>query len=151
MRGRGETAWLDRLRRVSCKMKHGLVEPVAGLSACVLRKGVGLPHLFLFIKTSAFSLFMAALGLRCSPRAFSTCGHQGLPSSCSAWGFHCSGFSCRRAQALGRAGFSSCDSWVLERGLTSWYMGLVALQHVGSSWTRDGTRDPCTGRRILNH
>ena len=32
-----------------------------------------------------------------------------------------------------------------------WYTGLVALQHVGSSWTRDGTRVPCTGRQIINY
>ena len=30
-------------------------------------------------------------------------------------------------------------------------MGLVAPQHVGSSWTRARTRVPCIGRRILNH
>ena len=30
-------------------------------------------------------------------------------------------------------------------------MGLVAPRHVGSSWTRAGTRNPCIGRRILNH
>ena len=30
-------------------------------------------------------------------------------------------------------------------------MGLVALQHVGSSWTRARTCVPCIGRRILNH
>ena len=30
-------------------------------------------------------------------------------------------------------------------------MGLVAPQHVGSSWTRDQTRVPCIGRRILNY
>ena len=30
-------------------------------------------------------------------------------------------------------------------------MGLVALLHVGSSRTRDRTRVPCVGRRILNH
>ena len=29
--------------------------------------------------------------------------------------------------------------------------GLVALRHVGSSWTRARTRVPCIGRRILNH
>ena len=32
-----------------------------------------------------------------------------------------------------------------------WLAGLVALQHVGSSRTRDQTRVPCIGRRILNH
>ena len=30
-------------------------------------------------------------------------------------------------------------------------MGLVALQHMGSSQTRDQTCVPCIGRRILNH
>ena len=30
-------------------------------------------------------------------------------------------------------------------------MGLVAPQHVGSSWTRGRTRVPCIGRWILNH
>ena len=31
------------------------------------------------------------------------------------------------------------------------HAGLVALRHVGSSWTRAQTRVPCIGRRILNH
>ena len=43
-----------------------------------------------------------------------------------------SGFSCCRTQALG------CS-------------GLVAQQQVESSWTRNRTRVPCIGRRILNH
>ena len=30
-------------------------------------------------------------------------------------------------------------------------MVLVALQHVGYSWTRDRTQVPCIGRQILNH
>ena len=32
-----------------------------------------------------------------------------------------------------------------------WCTGLVAPQHVGSSWTRAQTHVPCIGRRILNH
>ena len=32
-----------------------------------------------------------------------------------------------------------------------WHLGLAALWHVGSSWTRAQTCVPCTGRRILNH
>ena len=31
-----------------------------------------------------------------------------------------------------------------------WHMGLVALRHMGSSWTRAQTHVPCTGRWILN-
>ena len=32
-----------------------------------------------------------------------------------------------------------------------WHMGLVTLQHVEYSQTRDRTHLPCTGKRILNH
>ena len=32
-----------------------------------------------------------------------------------------------------------------------WHTGLVALQHVGSSQSRDRTRVPCIGRRDLTH
>ena len=32
-----------------------------------------------------------------------------------------------------------------------WRTGLVALRHVGSSWIKDWTHIPCTGRWILNH
>ena len=32
-----------------------------------------------------------------------------------------------------------------------WCTGLVAPQHVGSSWTRARTHVPCIGRRILTH
>ena len=32
-----------------------------------------------------------------------------------------------------------------------WHMGLAALQHVGSSQTRDRTCVPCIGRQILIH
>ena len=32
-----------------------------------------------------------------------------------------------------------------------WRTGLVAPQHVGSSWTRARTCVPCIGRQILNH
>ena len=38
-----------------------------------------------------------------------------------------------------------------EQAQQLWHTGLVAPQHAGSSWTRDQTQVPCTGRRILNH
>ena len=58
--------------------------------------------------------------------------------------------------------FLSCDAlwWLLllwssgsrvVRLLQWWHMGSVALQHVGSSQTRNQTHVPCTGRQILNH
>ena len=43
---------------------------------------------------------------------FSSCGVQGLLSSCSTWAPHCSGFSCCRIWALGCSGFSSCSAQV---------------------------------------
>ena len=54
---------------------------------------------------------------------FSSCGEWRLFSSWSAWGYSlCRGFSCCGAQAQ-----------------YLWRTGLVAPQHVGSSWTRDRT------------
>ena len=32
-----------------------------------------------------------------------------------------------------------------------WHIGLLASQHVESSWTRDSTHVPCTGRQITLH
>ena len=44
-------------------------------------------------------------------------------------------------------GFSNCGAWAqLLRCIN-----LVALRHVGSSWTRDQTCVPCIGRQILIH
>ena len=71
--------------------------------------------------------------------AFSSCGEQGLLSSCGAQASPCGGFSC-------------CGARVLAVGPSVVYcMGLVALQPVGSSQTRDQTRVPHVGRQILNH
>jgi len=91
------------------------------------------------IQSYLFFYFLAALGLHCSTRAFSSCSEQGLLSSCGVRASHCGGFSCCRAQALGHICFSSCSK------------GSVALLHVGSSQTRDWTRAPCIGKWTLNH
>ena len=45
-------------------------------------------------------IYLTALGLCCCAWAFSSCGEQGLLSSCDVWASHHSGFSCCRAQAL---------------------------------------------------
>ena len=45
-----------------------------------------------------------------TPWAFSSCGKQGLLSSCNALASHCGGSSCGGAQALGHMGFRSCDA-----------------------------------------
>ena len=52
---------------------------------------------------------MAALGLRCCVRAFSSGSEQGLLSSHGAWTSLCGGLFCR-AWALEHADFSSCSS-----------------------------------------
>ena len=84
-----------------------------------------------------FNFFLAALCLNCSARIFSRCGEWGLLPSCGARASHCGGLSCCRAR--GRASVAAARV-------------LVALQHVGSSWTRDHrTHLPCIGRWILSH
>ena len=66
--------------------------------------------------------------------------------------FRCTGFSLQwllllRSMGSRCMGFTSCG----KRDQQLWHRGLVAPRHVGSSWTRDRTRVPCTGRWILNH
>ena len=59
---------------------------------------------------------LAALGLHCWEHllAFSSCSEQGLLSSCGTRASHCHGVSHCRAQALGRASFSSWSYWAVE-------------------------------------
>ena len=98
--------------------------------------------------------------------AFPSCGEQGLLSTCGAWASHCSGFSGCRAQALGYSGsvivvirLSSCGAQGQQLQLLGsraqaqqlLCLGLVALQHGGSSQTRDQTCVSCIGRQILYH
>ena len=90
-------------------------------------------------------LFLAALRLHCCVRAFSNCIEWGL---LLLW-----------STGSRLMGFSSCGMQAQQLWLTGsraqaqqlWHMGLVALWHVGSSWTRVGTCVPCIGRQILNH
>ena len=70
--------------------------------------------IYLFISGCAGSLLLL--------RLFSSCGEQGLLSSCTAQASYCSGLSCCRAPALGYVGSSS---WQLT--------GLAALGPKGSS------------------
>ena len=70
----------------------------------------------------------------CCAQAFSSCSEQELLFFCTAWDSHC-------------GGFCYCGA----RSQQLWHTGLVAPQHVESSWTRDGTHVPCIGRWILIH
>ena len=79
------------------------------------------------------------LCLRCCTQAFSSCRELGY----SSW--QRGGFSLRWLPLLQTVGSG-------ERRLQwFWHVGLVALWRVGSSWTRDWSHVPCTGRWILNH
>ena len=105
--------------------------------------------------TSSFLIMLFIFGCAGSSLLcghFSSCGKQGLLFSCSVRASRCNGFSCCRARVLGHSGFSSCSSQFLEHRLGSCgALGLVALQHVGSSQIRDRTRFSCIGRQILHH
>ena len=105
-------------------------------------------------------VFVALRGLSLQLR------QAGASLCCIARASHCSGFSCCRAQALSTQasvvaahGLRNCGSRAQQLWLAGsvvqaqqlWHMVLVALWHVGSSWTRDRTRVPCVGRQILNH
>ena len=56
-------------------------------------------------------------------------------------------FSGVQASVVAAHGLGTCASLALELRCT----GLVALQHVGSSQTRDQTCVTCIGWQILNH
>ena len=49
----------------------------------------------------------------------SSCGEQGLLSSCHTWASHCGGSSCCGARALGHMGFGSCGPQALKHRLNS--------------------------------
>ena len=80
------------------------------------------------VTDGSLSVSPAVLGLSCCSWAFSSCSV--LLSGCRVRASCCGGFCCGAG----------------TRGT-----GLVALQPVGSSQTRDQTCVPCIGRRILNH
>ena len=65
---------------------------------------------FFLMKKLFIYVFLAALGLRCCARAFSSCGEQGLLFSCGVRASHCGVLSCCRAQALEHR-LSSCGAW----------------------------------------
>ena len=58
-------------------------------------------NLLLLLLYKFIYLFLAALGLHCYARAFSSCGQRGATPHCGVRASHCGGFSCCGAQALG--------------------------------------------------
>ena len=102
--------------------------------------------LFLNILHYLLYLFLAALELHCCTWAFSSCGERRL-LFIVVWRFVMAvGLPCWEAWAL--------DTWALV--VEAWQAqqlqctGLAALQHVGSSWTKDQTCVLCTGSGLSN-
>ena len=66
-------------------------------------------------------LFLAALGLRCCMRAFSSFSELRCPQASYCGGFSCCGAWApgTRASVVVARGLSSCGSWALEHRLSS--------------------------------
>ena len=95
--------------------------------------------------------FMAALGLRCCVRVFSSCGERGLLFA-AVRGLLIVLASLVVEHRLWARGLQQL--WLVGsrgQGQQLWCMGLVAPRHVGSSWARARTRVSCIDRRTLNH
>ena len=92
---------------------------------------------------------VSALSLPCCMRALSSCGERGAILCCGARASHCGGFACCRAGALRQSSFSNCGCGTWAQWL--WCLSVLALWHMGSSWTRDRNDVPCIARWILTH
>ena len=110
----------------------------------------------IFLKKIYRFIYLFNLWLFGCAGAFSSWG-QGLLSSCGAWAFYCSGFSCFGAQTLVAQasvvvlrGLNCCNSWAIAYWFSSCSEQVVLLR-VGSSWTMDQTFVPCISRQILYH
>ena len=123
------TAYQNHLRVCACFCSYFADLRWALESICI--------YIYLFIYLFFYCLFLVVLGLRYCMQAFFSCNKQRVFSSCSARAFHCSGFSCCRAQALGTQA-----SVVMAHELS-------CSRYVGSSRTRDQICVSCVGRQIL--
>ena len=99
----------------------------------------GCLKIFFFFLIYLFNLFiLAALGLCCCTRAFSSCGERGL-LFVAVHRLLIAVASLVAEHRLQTRRLSSCGSWA------------HLLRDVGSSQTRARTRVPCIGRQTLNH
>ena len=93
-------------------------------------------YVFSYVFISPFIFGRAGSSL---PLGLSLVAASGGALRGSGWASRCGGFFCCGARGL-ECELGSCCT-----------RGSVALQHVRSSWTRDLTRVPYTGRQILSH
>ena len=99
--------------------------PAQPHSTCLVRW----EFLFFSLKKKNHYLFLPVLGLHCYTWAFFSCSKQGVFFVAVCRASHCGGF------LLWSMGSGAQPQELLGRGS-------VAPWHVGSSWTRDGTRVP---------
>ena len=99
--------------------------PAQPHSTCLVRW----EFLFFTLKKKNHYLFLPVLGLHCYTWAFFSCSKQGVFFVAVCRASHCGGF------LLWSMGSGAQPQELLGRGS-------VAPWHVGSSWTRDGTRVP---------
>ena len=92
------------------------------------------------------------LGLCCSAWAFSSCGEWGILSSYCVWTYSLWRLLWLESTGSRHMASVSAACRLQSAGLIiTWFVGLVALWHVGSSQTRDRTGVQCVARQILNH
>ena len=105
--------------------------------------------LFSLIIRLLFVYFWPCCGCRCA-RVFSGCGEQGLLSV--AVGGRLLALAPLVAEhRLQVLRLQQLHSWALGSWAVLWNVGLVVLQHGGSSQAKDQTGVPCIARWILNH
>ena len=133
-----------------------LVSPIFQVSLHLKRAGVWTEVTIMVpFRTSISQLFFFIFIFGYVGSSLLRCG---LFLSGGVWASCCGDFSCC-GQAVECAYFCSCGTWAQQLWLPGsgaqaqelWHTGLVALQHVGSSWIRDQTCVSFIGRQILYH
>ena len=87
----------------------------------------------------------------CCCMGFSSCGQWGPLSGCGARASRCRGFSCCGARDLGTQTSVVASPRLGSSGSIVVATDLVAVWHVGFSWTGDWTPVSCSDRRIPSH
>ena len=134
--------------------KHGSLCPYTSVSRFVL----SLFFSFFFFNVDYFLILIYLFIFGCDPSSllhwlFSSCGEQGLLSSCGAQDSCCNGFPCR---ACGQQAFPHMSSGVVllrsrAQAQQLWCAGLAASRRVGSSQIRGWTHVSYIGKWVLYH
>ena len=92
-----------------------LFPPLASMGLQNASQLITIDFTFFFFKIEFINLciFGCAGSSLLYAQAFSSCGKQGLLSSCSAWASHWGGFSCCGARVLGHTGSRILAKWLV--------------------------------------